>query len=177
MSRRVSQHSIPRCRGMTLLEVLLTLVLLAVIAVTVLTWTRTQAAGSRVAVERAQVTRSMLSVVRLLNDDLAGAIMDEKESYFRLVDAHTFELLSLHSVPGDPPGIHKVLWNLDNSENAIERKVTDVFDLEHPQTRIVSRRIRGARLNELEKPRRLVVEFPEQGQGGSSLIIPLWSSW
>jgi prepilin-type N-terminal cleavage/methylation domain-containing protein len=160
--------------AMTLLEVLVTVTLLAIIGAAVLSWVRSQAAASRAAGVRMESLRTIMAMVRLLDDDLVSAIADDKGIRFRLVDASTLTLTTLNSTPGDPAGLKEVSWTLTSKEHPIERTVAPVLEPEDRHARVVTNKISGGKFRLDTKTGSLFLDFPRQGFSDQDVSVPLW---
>lgn len=107
--------------GFTLLELLLAISLTASVGLAALSLTTMQGrlgAAARIQEESlALITES----VRLVNDDLLGAVRHPVYGRYLLQEQGSLRLVTTCRLPDEDPGLHEVVWRFDAAQGAVLR--------------------------------------------------------
>lgn len=129
--------------GFTLLEVLLSIALLAAMSAAVFSWIMTMARSQREAGLRYGALAQAQAIASTLRDDVLGAIANAEGEHFE-IGPGTLRLATLNQLPGDPPGLNTIQWRQDRTNGWLVREImTDIPDAK-PQVRIISHQVQLA---------------------------------
>ena len=132
-----------RRAGFTLLEVLLSITLLAAMSGAVFSWIMTMARAQREACLRYDALAQTQAIASALRDDALGAVADAEGKRFE-TGPGALRLATLNHLPGDPPGLNTIRWRQDRTNGCLVREImTDMPDAK-PQVRIISHQVQLA---------------------------------
>lgn len=130
-------------KGFTLLEVLLSITLLAAMSAAVFSWIMTMARTQREAGLRYDALAQAQAIASALRDDVLGAVADAKGDRFE-TGPGVLRIATLNQLPGDPPGLNTIQWRQDRTNGWLVREImTDVPEAK-PQVRIISHQVQLA---------------------------------
>ncbi len=146
-----------RTGGFTLLEVVLATSLLAGLTAATFSWVSTMGRFQRAAAQRLDILTTAEAIGAAIRDDLTQELPSPKGTRFSIY-TNRLEVITLHNLPGDPPGAQRVTWYQDDKIQALVREVTSADPSLPPTQRVVSRNL-------------LLVRFARRGTTGPVTLI------
>jgi len=160
-----------RRAAFTLLETLLAVSLTASVGIAALSLTTMQARVGAAARAQEESLALVTETVRLLDEDLLLAVPHPEFDRIQLLAGGVLRLATSCRLPGEPPGVHEVVWRFDAASGAVLRTSIPLGGGE-ASTRVVGRTWRA-----------FAIELDQQtlwlnGRVGASDILwrlPLWT--
>lgn len=113
-----------RRAAFTLLETLLAISLTVSVGIAAVAMTTMQARLSATARTQEEALAVITETARLLDDDLLLAVKPPGSDRFQVLETGALRLVTACQLPGDPPGLHRVVWSLDAASGTVLRSAT-----------------------------------------------------
>jgi hypothetical protein len=108
----------------TLLETMLAIGLTSAVGLAALSLNTMQARLGTAARAQEENLALITETVRLLDDDLVLAASHPTYGRFQVLDGGALRLMTSCRLPGEPPGLHEVVWRFDAATGAVLRSST-----------------------------------------------------
>ena len=113
-----------RRSAFTLLEMVLAVAMTGSVAIAALSLTSMQARIGTAARAQEETLALVTETVRLLDDDLVLAAMHPSYGRFQVLDGGALRMMTASRLPGEPTGLHEVIWRFDPAAGTVLRTST-----------------------------------------------------
>ena len=110
--------------GFTLLETMLAIALTGSVGIAALSLNTMQARIGTVARAQEEDLALITETVRLLDDDLLLAAIHPTYGRFQVLSGGAMRLMTSNRLPGEPAGLHEVVWRFDAATGTVLRTST-----------------------------------------------------